>query len=142
MTGCAPGLIAIGYDAVGAPTVEMSPWFLSVSHCRGSIAVALSKTRCAVDIETLDRDFGRVASRYMTAEERALSDDARWPAVGWCAKETLYKYAARRESDLLGDLRIERVDFRAGILVGRIAGGEPLTLRFLVFAGRVVVYLA
>lgn len=145
-TGCDPRRIAIGYDAVGAPRVEIqeSPteksFCVSVSHCGGSIAVALADAPCAVDIETLDRDFGRVAPRYMTCDERALSDDARWPAIVWCAKETLYKFAGRRELDLLHDLRIEAVDFAAATLVGRIGGGEPLTLRFLVLAGRVIVY--
>ena len=141
-TGCAVPEVRIVYNEVGAPVVMDTPIHLAVSHCRGSIAVAFSEAPCAVDIEPLDRDFERVASRYMTAGERALSADARWPAVAWCAKETLYKYAGRRELDLLHDLRIERVDFHAGTLMGRIAGGEPLTLRFLMFAGRVAVYIA
>ena len=71
-----------------------------------------------------------------------LSDDSHWLAVAWCAKETLYKYAGRRELDLLLDLRIEEVDFRTATLVGRICGGIPLTLRFLLLADRVVVYLS
>ena len=130
------------YDSVGAPRIEGSPIRLSVSHCEGSIAVALSDAPCAVDVESAARDFGRVADRYMTAEERALSSDPLWPALVWCAKETLYKFAGRRELDLLRDLRIGEVDFRAATLVGRICGGEPLTLRFLLLAGRVVVYLS
>lgn len=141
-TGCAAQEVRIAYNEVGAPVVADGSLHLAVSHCRGSIAVALSEAPCAVDIEPLDRDFEHVVSRYMTAGERALSEDAQWPAVAWCAKETLYKYAGRRELDLLHDLRIERVDFRAGTLVGRIAGGEPLTLRFLMFAGRAAVYIA
>ena len=114
----------------------------AVSHCRGSVAVGLSDAPCAVDIESLDRNFGRIASRYMTPAEQALSDDPRWPAVVWSAKETLYKYAGRRELDLLCDLRVEQTDFSAGRLVGRIRGGEVLLLRFLFFAGRVIVFLS
>lgn len=138
----APAPVRFGYDSVGAPFVEDSPLRLSVSHCEGSIAVALSDTPCAVDIESLDRHFDRVVSRYMTAEERALSVDPFWPALVWCAKETLYKFAGRRELDLLHDLRIEAVDFFAATLVGRIGGGAALTLRFLFLAGRVIVYLS
>lgn len=201
MTGCDPRRIAIGYDAVGAPRVEIRTqptenphfgagisslaaeqpfvaggaklaiveaesaadramlfrnrrdaggniraarpsFFLAVSHCEGSIAVALADAPCAVDVESLDRDFGRVAPRYMTCDERALSDDARWPAIVWCAKETLYKFAGRRELNLLRDLRIESVDSATATLVGRICGSESVTLRFLVFAGRAIVYSA
>lgn len=141
-TGCAAQEIRIAYDEVGAPVVENSPVHVAVSHCKGSVAVALSDALCAVDIESLGRDFGRVASRYMAGAEAALCADPRWPAVVWCAKECLYKYAGRRELDLLRELRIEQVDFGAGTLVGRIGDGAPLRLCFLFLAGRVVVYLS
>lgn len=114
---------------------------ISVSHCRGSVAVLFSDRRCAVDIETLDRNFRRLASRYMTPAEAALSDDPRWPAAVWSAKETLYKYAGRRELDLLRDLSIERADLGHGIIRGRIAGGEPLRLFLLEWPDRLAVYI-
>ena len=134
--------LRFAYDDCCAPMIEGSALRLAVSHCEGSIAVALSDAPCAVDVEPAARDFGRVSARYMTSEERALSADPLWPAVVWCAKETLYKFAGRRELDLLGDLRIVQVDFPAGRLVGRIGGGEALTLRFLLLAGRVIVFLS
>ena len=140
--GCRPAEIAIAYNETGAPVVEGAAVHAAVSHCRGSVAVGLSDAPCAVDIESLDRNFGRIASRYMTPAEQALSDDPRWPAVVWSAKETLYKYAGRKELDLLSDLRVEQTDFSAGRLVGRIRGGEALLLRFLFFAGRVIVFLS
>lgn len=142
--GCAPAEIAIGYNVVGAPAVEIPldrRVHAAVSHCKGCVAVGLSDAPCAVDVESLDRRFGRIESRYMTAAERVLSDDPRWPAVVWCAKETLYKYAGRRELNLLSDLLVEPADFAAGRLVGRIRGGEALPLHFLFFAGRVIVFL-
>lgn len=139
--GCRPAEIAIAYNETGAPVVAGAAVHAAVSHCRGSVAGGLSDAPCAVDIESLDRNFGRIASRYMTSTEQALSDDPRWPAVVWSVKETLYKYAGRRELDLLCDLRVEQADFSAGRLVGRIRGGEALLLRFLFFAGRVIVFL-
>lgn len=140
-TDCAAQEVRIGYNEVGAPVVGNCPLHLAVSHCEGSVAVALSDAPCAVDIESLGRDFGRVADRYMTPAEAALCDDPHWPAVVWCAKECLYKYARRRELDLLRDLRIEQVDFGAGTLAGRIGDGDLLLLRFFFLAGRAIVYL-
>ncbi len=139
-TGRAAQEVRIPYDDFGAPLIEGSPLCLSVSHCEGCISVALSEFPCAVDVESLARDFGRVASRYMTPAEAALCDDPRWPAVVWSAKETLYKYAGRRELDLSEDLRVEQLDWPAGTLVGRIGGGIPQPMRFFFVAGRVVVY--
>lgn len=115
---------------------------VAVSHCAGSIAVAFADTPCAVDVESAARDFGRVVSRYMTVEEQALSDMPWWPAVVWCAKETLYKFAGRRELDLLRDLRIEEVDFHTASLVGRICDGEALRLHFLRLGDRIIVFLS
>ena len=74
----------------------------------------LSEGPCAVDIESETRNFGRVIARYMTPCERRLSESALWPAVAWCAKEALYKYAGRRELDLLRDLRLLEADLGEG----------------------------
>lgn len=135
--------LTFSYNDIGAPLIQGAPLFLSVSHCAGSIAVAFSESPCAVDVETLDRDFGRVASRYMTPAERALSADPHWPALVWCAKECLCKFAARRGLDLLADLRVEAVDFAARTLSARVLGAEPpVTLRFMFIAGRAVVFTA
>lgn len=133
--------VRIAYDAVGAPVLENRPEYLSVSHCDGRVAVCLSLRRCAVDIEPVTRNFGRVLSRYMTPEEQALADDPLLPAVVWCAKETLYKYAGRRELDLLRDLRITEADFAAGCLAGRIAGGAPVAMRLLCRDGYLATFI-
>ena len=133
--------VRIAYDAVGAPVLENRPEYLSVSHCDGRVAVCLSLRRCAVDIEPVTRNFGRVLSRYMTPEEQALADDPLLPAAVWCAKETLYKYAGRRELDLLRDLRIAEADLAPGCLAGRIAGGAPVAMRLLCRDGYLATFI-
>ena len=133
--------VRIAYDAVGAPVLENRPEYLSVSHCDGRVAVCLSLRRCAVAIEPVPRNFGRVLSRYMTPEEQALADDPLLPAAVWCAKETLYKYAGRRELDLLRDLRITEADLAAGCLAGRIAGGAPVAMRLLCRDGYLATFI-
>ncbi|MEI3528622.1 MAG: 4'-phosphopantetheinyl transferase superfamily protein [Alistipes sp.] len=133
--------VRIAYDAVGAPVLENRPEYLSVSHCNGRVAVCLSLRRCAVDIEPVTRNFGRVLSRYMTPEEQALADDPLLPAAVWCAKETLYKYVGRRELDLLRDLRITEADLAAGCLAGRIAGGAPVAMRLLCRDGYLATFI-
>ena len=72
--------------------------------------------------------------------EAALGDDPRVAGVVWCAKETLYKLARRRGLDLLRDLAIERIDFAAGEVVGRIRGGEPIPMRLELREGLIVVH--
>lgn len=133
--------VRIAYDAAGAPVVDRDGVYVGVSHCRGRVAVCLSDIPCAVDIEPEARDFSRAAPRYMSPSELALSGDPLLPAAVWCAKEALYKYARRPGLDLLHDLRVEAVDFAAGIVVGRIGGGEAIRLTLHRADGFIAVYI-
>ena len=90
----------IAYNDNGAPILENRTEHISVSHSADFVAVIISDQRCAIDIERLDRNFERVATRYLNPDEEALSDDSRLRAVAWCAKEVLYKYAGERGLDL------------------------------------------
>ena len=85
------------------------------------VAVALSDRVCGVDMERLDRDFMKAAPRFLSARERALSEDKRLAAAVWCAKECLYKMYGRRGMDLLRDLAVESVDFARGTIRGTVA---------------------
>ena len=125
--------VGIAYDALGAPVLTNRAVHISVAHCAGRIAVCASPERCAVDIEP--------ASRYLTPEEEALSDDPLLPGIVWCAKETLYKYAGRRELDFRRDLHVVRLDLAAGTLAGRIGNGEPVRLSVSLDEGFILVYI-
>ena len=130
----------IGYDDAGAPLVDCPGIHIAVAHCEGRIAVCISDRRCTVDIEPESRDFRRAAPRYLTDEERTLSDDPLLPAAVWCAKEALYKLTGTPGSDFLHDLRILDIDFASGTIVGSVAGGAPVRLTLLRRDGFVVVY--
>lgn len=120
--------VRIEYSSQGAPLLSEEVVvnnyhykYISVSHCRDMVAVMLSQQPCGVDIEQMGRDFGRVSSRYITQEERRLSDNPRFEAAVWCAKEALYKLAQREGFDFRRDISITAVDFEAGRIVGRVA---------------------
>lgn len=92
--------VEIGYNEVGAPTLNLENMHLSVAHGAGRVAVVISDKRVGIDIESLERDFTSVSSRYMSAEEQALSTHKEWGAMVWCAKEALYKLYGERGLDL------------------------------------------
>ena len=135
-TSCACSKIV--FKSVAVITSRLSP-LLPKRLAR--IAVCASPERCAVDIEPATRDFRRAASRYLTPEEEALSDDPLLPGIVWCAKETLYKYAGRRELDFRRDLHVVRLDLAAGTLAGRIGNGEPVRLSVSLDEGFILVYI-
>lgn len=124
------GAVPIGYDAAGGPVLIGDPRHIGVSHGGGHAAVVISDRPCAVDIESETRRFtprgGRIS--LLPAEAATRPTIRRVAGVVWCAKETLYKLARRRGLDLLRDLAIERIDFAAGEVVGRVRGGEPIPM--------------
>lgn len=120
----------VEYEPSGAPRLKNSPYtYISVSHCRDVVAVVLSCNVCGVDVERVDRDFARVAERYMTAAERALCSKEWWAAAVWCAKECLYKMAGCEGTDFKRDIIIESVDTSTSQILCR-AYGEPMTLHY------------
>lgn len=131
--------VRLGYDEWGAPVIENYPFHISVSHSRRSVAVIVSDSPCAIDIESRTRDFGRVLSRYLSPQEQALSAHPDFRAVAWCAKECLYKYHRRGGIDLLRDLQITAVDFAQGTISGTILGGGEIGMRIGLRDDEVVV---
>lgn len=130
--------VSVGYDGVGAPRLPAGKGFVGVSHGRRQVALRWSAHGpCAVDIESADREFERVAARYLTHDERILGDSfADWLCVAWCAKECLYKLSGERGIDLLRDLRLTAVDLLPAGDEGTLAGSvrnRPYSLRFARF---------
>ena len=120
----------VEYEPSGAPLLKNSPYaHLSVSHSHTSVAVVLSHRRCAVDIESLDRNFERIAQRYTTPTERALCTEEWWLAAAWCAKECAYKFMGREGVDFLRDITLCAVDSSAQTIACS-AYGESLELRY------------
>ncbi len=129
----------IGYDEWGAPVIAGSTLHVAVSHSRAHVAVIVSDRPCAVDIESLSRNFGKIMRRYLSDEERALSPHPDFPAAAWCAKETLYKYCRHGGLNLLSDIRIVAVDFDKGEIRGTVRGGEETAMRLSYHDGDIAV---
>ena len=116
--------VSIFYDEYGAPKVNKSDTYISVSHSRGVVAVLFANRPCAVDIEQANRDFRRVANRYLSQVEQALAEQHNIFAEMWCAKEALYKYYKKGRLDLVKHISI--VEYNAGVLRCSILGSEPI----------------
>ena len=136
--GAEKDTILIKYTPQGAPVlargivIEDSHYtHISVSHCRDKVAVMLSLRPCGIDIEQLARDFGRVSTRYITPDERALCQYEEFEAIAWCAKEALYKLAQIEGLDFRRDIIIEAIDLAAGTIVGRAGELQSVTMQIL-----------
>ncbi len=121
--------VELGYNTVGAPVVVGGGRYVGVSHSGNAVAVVLSDEPCAVDIEPIGRDVGRVIRRIATDAELALSDNRLLPLVLWCAKECLYKLAGLESIDFQRDIVIREVDFDRGVLRGSICNSKEVRLK-------------
>lgn len=140
--GCEAARQEIRYNEVGAPYIEGSELKFSVSHSSEFVAVIVSDSRCAIDIESTERDFERVARRYVTEEESKLeSGEMPLLALLWSAKETLYKYSGRSGLDFLSDLRITGIDSEAQSMEGMIGHEATPQLKYMLHENHVVVYI-
>ena len=108
--------VEIGYNEVGAPTLNLENMHLSVAHGAGLVAVVISDKKVGIDIESLERDFASVSSRYMSVEEQALSTHKEWGAMVWCAKEALYKLYGERGLDLKHDIVLTDYNHEEGVI--------------------------
>lgn len=122
LTGCGE----TAYTSSGAPYIPESKLHIGVSHTACYAAVIVSEHRCSIDIESESRNFLRAAGRYMSAAEAGLGDGygALWPAVVWCSKETLYKFADTPQPDLFSDIRITGANASRATVCGSIRTAE------------------
>jgi phosphopantetheinyl transferase len=119
--------VAIEYNEVGAPVVDSANTCISVAHSRERVAVAIADERVGIDIERIDRDFGRAAERFASSSEISLGEgDGAWLAKLWTAKEAMYKYYGVRGVDLRDELRITAIDAARGVLRGELRGKEAV----------------
>lgn len=100
------------YNDVGAPLLPEGWGWISVSHSRAHIALLYSPYgQVAIDIDSLDRPYRKLASRYLKPQEELLSEREEWLPLAWSAKEVLYKLAGRKGLDLREELHIDRLEW-------------------------------
>lgn len=134
------GAVPIGYDAAGGPVLIGDPRHIGVSHGGGHAAVVISDRPCAVDIESETRRFTRAAAHFLTPPRPHSATIRAWRAWSGAPRRRSTSWPGRRGLDLLRDLAIERIDFAAGEVVGRIRGGEPIPMRLELREGLIVVH--
>ena len=134
--------VHIDYNDVGAPVVDADGRWISVAHGGESVAVAIADCPVGIDIESVTRDFDRVAPRYMTEAEQSLAADENWACFVWCAKEAMYKLYGRRGVELRGELRVESFDSSTMTIYGGMADMAPALVKISLYEDDIVVAVA
>ena len=158
--------LEVEYTVEGAPRINNYPYtHISVSHCNKAIALAVSQCLCGIDVECLDRNFRKVAPRYITPEEWLLKPtedvgaanstngsgsgsasaegediEQMFLATVWCAKECLFKMYGRRGLDLCHDICVESIDLEQGVVAGHVKGHPQVMMKIVKTSDYIVVY--
>lgn len=142
----------IGYDRFGAPEISGShkelfgmdrKVYISVSHSRKHVAVMFSPVACGIDIESTNRNFGRVTMMYISPAEMELPErgEALFAPAVWCAKEAAYKFAGQGDKlDIRNDIKVTETDLKHGLLHMALPSCET-NARFFEYEGELICYL-
>lgn len=94
----------IVYSSEGKPFLSDRSFYISISHTKGYVAVALSSLNpVGIDIEQYGQRVHRVSDRYIRPDEQVESyqEDLTWGLLlYWSAKETIFKRMENADADL------------------------------------------
>lgn len=100
----------VAYHPSGRPYLKDGSRYISISHTRGYVAVALHPSReVGMDIEQYGTRVKKVASRFIRSDEEttiAGGDEIYALLLHWSAKETLFKLMGVDEVDFIRHLHI------------------------------------
>ena len=100
----------IGYAPSGKPFLKDQSAYVSFSHTRGYVAVAMHPdAEVGIDIEQYGMRVQKLASRFIREDEMSsvqAGDDVYAMLLHWSAKETMFKLMEEEAVDFLDHLRI------------------------------------
>ena len=131
----------------GAPHIEGYDKYISISHSKKTIAVAISNKPIGIDIEDIERNQYKLHKKFTTPKEQEwinnnpeLSQKQLISAVIWSTKEAIYKLA--NIEGLLFENEIEITPFNIAKESSFVATyrNTPCKCNFLVFGEEVLVF--
>jgi 4'-phosphopantetheinyl transferase len=141
----------IKYSTEGCPFLEKGKYHISISHTAGFVAVILHKIFIpGIDIEHSTRQVGRVASRFLSADEFGACTEQsgisnRKLLLHWCAKEAIFKMVPFTNVEFSTDIQISLNDTvqKNGSFNGKFVGrlrDIPISLEYLEKDGVILVW--
>lgn len=103
----------IQHSSNGAPFIEETPYHISISHCKGLVAIAVCKRYAiGLDVEPISDKAQRLHKKFINSDEAALlnTNDSLLMTRTWSCKEALFKLANRKGVIFKTDLFIHSFD--------------------------------
>ncbi|MDR1878312.1 MAG: 4'-phosphopantetheinyl transferase superfamily protein [Bacteroidales bacterium] len=115
------GSFDLCYLLSGRPILLEPNAYISISHSKDFVAVAVSETRTVgVDIERIRKNIARLQSRFLLSEEAAIIDSSDLLALHlyWGAKEAMYKMYSEYRPLFTQHLSLSEVNYMEQTAVG------------------------
>lgn len=103
----------IQYSSKGVPFIEETPYHISISHCRGLVAIAVCKKYAiGLDVEPISDKAQRLHKKFINFDEAVLlnTNNSLVMTRAWSCKEALFKLANRKGIIFKTDLLIHSFD--------------------------------
>jgi len=87
--------------------------YISITHSRDFVAIFVhKKCEIGIDIESVNRDFGKVEKRYMSDEElRQTNGNQTLQCLYWCSKEAIFKLVKEDGIEFRQQIHITPFDY-------------------------------
>jgi len=99
------------YNPEGRPALKNSALNISISHSNELVAVYLSHKNIGIDVENLERNIEKIASRFLSEDEIKFAEkqeDVRATMIFfWSAKEAVFKCAGKAGILFNNQIRID-----------------------------------
>lgn len=139
----------IGHYDNGRPYLQNNVNEISISHCGRFAVILVHESNCVgVDVESLDRDFLKIESRLLSADERddlPEKDRNLYLAYYWSAKEAVYKLMSQTSVDFASQIRIGRFSPKdegslSAVFIGKDGVETEIELEYMVMENHILVW--
>ncbi len=139
----------IFYSPGRKPYLKNTPPFISISHSADLAVVLLSKKNAGVDVENIQRNTEKIATRFLSENELNDINNSPQPKLQrmlyWCAKEAAFKFSVWPEIEFKSQINIHKFELNAngGFFSGQLSKQLPpvnLAFHYFFIENNVVVY--
>ena len=127
------------YNEFGAPELDNGK-HLSISHSNELVALIISDTKSAIDIEKISGKALRIASKFV-AEKNLIKLNKEKATLIWCLKEAIYKWYQKGNIDFIKDIIIPELFAKKNGKVTAYFRGRKLNLNSLKINNHYLVYV-
>ncbi len=134
----------ISYEESGKPIINHHKYsHISISHSDRFAGIMVhQQDHVGIDIENINRDFNRVAKKYLSEKELTLSETIdNGKALFWCIKEAAYKISGSEGINFIDQIQIEKESTSAFNVKIKLKQNLAFQVHYFIIDDQIITYL-